>query len=316
MKLLLKLVAVLVVLLIVAVVGAFFFIDAIAKSAIERGGTFALGVDTTLDRADVGVFDGRFAMSGLTVANPGGFSAPHFLRLGDGGVAVTLASLREDIIELPTLALGDLDVNIQQTGAKANYKVIVDHLKRFEGGGAGDPKPKPNPDADGARFIVRTVSIRDVKVHVDAAPKGLPTPVKLTIPISTIELRDIGTESDRGVLLGELADIIVKAVLAAVIEQGGDLLPATLLNDLSGALSQLSSLGDVGVEMVSTMTAEARQAVETALGDVARQIENVGDVGKAVQGVGDELGKIGKEGEKALKGVGDLIGGAGKKKGG
>ena len=41
-------------------------IDTIAKQGVERGATYALQVPTTLDKADVGIMSGTFAMSGLS----------------------------------------------------------------------------------------------------------------------------------------------------------------------------------------------------------------------------------------------------------
>ena len=84
MRKLIWLVIILVVLLAAGLIAAFFYIDSIAKQAVERGGTYALGVNTTLRKADVEVFSGAVTLNGLRVANPEGFAADHFLRLGEG----------------------------------------------------------------------------------------------------------------------------------------------------------------------------------------------------------------------------------------
>ena len=76
MKKLIKLVAVLLILLVLATVAVALYIDTIAKTAIERGATYALGVETTLGSADVGLLSGTFSMGDLTVANPAGFESP------------------------------------------------------------------------------------------------------------------------------------------------------------------------------------------------------------------------------------------------
>ena len=65
MKLLLRLVGLVVALVVLALVAAFVYLDVAAKAAIERGGTNALGVETTVDTADVKVLAGRFEMRGL-----------------------------------------------------------------------------------------------------------------------------------------------------------------------------------------------------------------------------------------------------------
>lgn len=58
------------VLLLLGAVIAFLFIDSIAKQAIERGGFYALGVETELDSTDIGLFSGQFRLDVLHVANP------------------------------------------------------------------------------------------------------------------------------------------------------------------------------------------------------------------------------------------------------
>ena len=74
---LIKLLAVLVfaVVLLVVVIGAVLVSQAnkVARVAVEKGGTYALGVQTTLNDASIGVLSGRFGMSGLRVANAQGF---------------------------------------------------------------------------------------------------------------------------------------------------------------------------------------------------------------------------------------------------
>lgn len=143
MKMLVKLAVGVVVLLLVAVVAVFLFVDAIAKGAIERGATYALGVQTTLGSADVGITSGEFGMKGLRVANPEGFASDHFMTLGSGVVAVSLGTLRQDVVELPLLALSGIDLRLEKKGALSNYKVIVDHLKSLQTGtGAGGKRPR------------------------------------------------------------------------------------------------------------------------------------------------------------------------------
>src|SRR5687767_9294603 len=98
MKIALRALAVIVVLVLVAVVAVVLGIDSIARKAIEKGGTYALGVDTKLAKADIGLFAGTTELGGLTVANPPGFEATPFLSLGHAELAVTLGSLQSDVI--------------------------------------------------------------------------------------------------------------------------------------------------------------------------------------------------------------------------
>ena len=71
-KTLLVLVAALV---IISFVGSL-IVDRLIKAGIEKGATHALGVETQLDKADLGIVSGRFSLSGLRVTNPESFHRP------------------------------------------------------------------------------------------------------------------------------------------------------------------------------------------------------------------------------------------------
>ena len=81
-----------VVVVVVLVVVVFLWIDHLAKMGIEKGSTYALGVDTTVDSVDIGILAGRSELSGLTVSNPKGFQTSHFLSLGNGVLPRTPSS--------------------------------------------------------------------------------------------------------------------------------------------------------------------------------------------------------------------------------
>lgn len=287
MKKILRLVLVLVILLIAAVGVGFLYIDSIAKHGIEKGGTYALGVQTTLDSADVGVFDGTFAMSGLKVANPAGFKSDAFMSLGEGGVSVSFGSLRQEVVELPTLTLSTLAVNLENKDGKANYQTIMDNLKRFE---------STEPAEEGKRFVIREVLIRDVTINVEVLPLGgaLST---VTVPIKEISMKNVGESGvgKSGLTLGELAGLIVKTVFAAAIQNGKNLIPGDVLNGLGEGLKGLEGLGGVAV----SIGGEAMKQVDSLFKGAAGELNKVGE---GLKGVGEGLGE-------GLKGVGDGLGG-------
>jgi hypothetical protein len=254
--------------LLLGVVLAFVFIDAIAKAGIEKGATYALGVETSLGSADVGVFSGTFEMSGLLIDNPAGFEdSPHFLKLDNGKVDVSLGSLQQDVVQVPLFAIDGVDVQLISSGGKSNYGVILDNLSRFESKEEA-PKEEAPPEEGGKKFVIREIVIRNVHVHADLLPIG----GKLTrvhVPIDEIRLQDVGTGSDQGVSIADLSGILVKAILKAAVEKGGDL-PKEIAGELNKGLKALKGLGEDAVEGVG----KAGKAV-------------IDEAGKAIKGIGD-----------------------------
>jgi len=303
---LLGVVGVIVVFLLAIAVGTVFaYIDGIARQAVERGGTYALGVPTQLASADVRVFGGSFEMQGLNVQNPTGFTTPHFLNLGKGGVAVSLASLRSDVIELPTLSLDGISVNLERTGGKTNYGVILDNIKKLE---SGEKPPEPKTSSGKEKlFVIRKVEINDIRVHAALSPVQIPVGgvgdlTKLDIVIPQIVLTDVGTGSQQGLPMRELATVLVKAVLAAVVEKAGDVLPADLLNDLRGQLANLSSLQDLGIGMSADAVQQIGERLSEAAAGVTQQAE------KAVEDAKDAAGRAVDDAKKEIeRGIENLI---------
>lgn len=283
MKKMKKIVLGVVALVVILIVSAFVWIDHVAKVAVERGATFALGVDTSLDSMDVGVFSGSVEMAELDVANPSGFESPHFLHLGEGRVAVSLGSLMEDKVVVPELTLTGTGMNLERRAGKANYQVILDNLKKFE---SKENQPAEQQEA-GKKFLFEKIAIRDVRVQVDLLPVGGKL-TRLPITIEGIELRNVGSDSDQGVQMAELTSILLKAILASVVDKAGDLMPADVARELSKGLDGLKGLGDTTVQVVGEVTTQAGEAAN----QVGEKVdEAIKDGGKSLEEAGKKLGE-------------------------
>lgn len=301
-------------LVIVAVVGVFVYIDQIARSAVERGATYALGVQTTLGHMDVGVLDGRIDLGDLRVTNPPGFVSDHFLTLGKGGTAVALESLRKDTVEVSEISLSKVGMSLEKRGGKSNYEPIVEHLQSLSKESEGSSEPPPEETGSGKHFIVRKITIDDITVDVEVLPLG-GSLTRLPIEIERIELKDIGTGKDNGVLLSELTGIVTKAILEAVAKRAGSILPGEIAAELNKSLAGLVGLGDTSLKIVGDVTATIGGEIVKvgAAGEqLMRAIEQGGKdivegTGKVIEGTGEVLGETAKAGGEVVEGVAEGV---------
>ena len=158
----------LLVLLVVALAAVWILIDLIAKAAVEKGGTMAMGVPTSVKSMSIGVLGGQAKISELRVANPPGYETSHFFSLQRGQVNVTLGSLMHETVEIPYLELSGIEVNLEKKEGKANYDVILANLKKMESGTGGDQPGQPPPEkGPGKKFIIRELVIKDVTARAD-----------------------------------------------------------------------------------------------------------------------------------------------------
>lgn len=301
LKKLLLLAGVLFLLVIIGVVVAFFAIDSIAKGAIEKGGSYALGTPTTVSSVSVGVLSGKFSLNGLTVANPtsgGSFKSPQFLTLGSGGVDVSLSTLNQPTVELPKFTLSNLDVNLEKRDGKTNYGMILDHMQQVTGAKSGGAAPKtPSPStADDKKYIIHDLDIQHVTIHASLVdgPDAVKDLTSVTIPIDSIRLKDVGRTgtgvAGSGATMEELTSIIVRAVLSAATDKGGGLLPADMLGDLQSKITALGDLGNLPAEVVANTAGTVEKAGQRVLDEGKKAINNAADQGK--KAINDAANKI------------------------
>jgi hypothetical protein len=236
-KTLFKFVVVIVVLLLMVLGGAALYIDQLAKSGIEKGATYALGVDTTVDSVRLAVRNGNFDLSGLDVANPAGYSEPLFLHVGSVSLNLPPEQLMEEVIRVPRIAIDDIGLTLLKNGPKANYDQILESLGRFE---SGETTAEAEPAA-AKQLIIDELVITNVAAKVTVGILGEAATVNVKVP--EIRMSNLGSDSG-GLSSAELTNVVTKAVLDAVVQSGG--IPSDLVKDLS---SQLGDLGKVNIKL-------------------------------------------------------------------
>ena len=272
------------VLVVAGLVVLFVYIDQIASSAIEKGASYALGVDTDVGFVRIGFLTGTVRTGGLDIANPPGFTNDDFLTVDSSRLEVSLESLRKDTVVVSLMAIDGVEVALEQGSGQTNYGTILANLKRFEKAGSPAPEKSTGP---GKTFVVKEVRITDVTAHL-VASAALGDAGKMDVTIPEIILRDLGAGG--GLEVGQLANVLLKAVLGAVARNGGDI-PGAVLGQLS---SGLRSLGPVSSQVVTNL---AGSTGSDALDGAARA-------------AGESVGKATSErAEEALRGLGGLFGG-------
>jgi hypothetical protein len=236
-----------------------FYLDSIIATAIEAGGTTALGVETQVEGVSIRPVAGRFGIDGLGVSNPPGFDRPHFLALRSGRVhARVIRLLREDPVVIDRIELEGIAVSLERKGGKTNYDTILANL------GTSESEPVPADDAAGPGVVIRELVIRDVDAHIALSPVGGKL-TELDVNVPEIRLSNLGSQQDP-VELRELFGTVTKAVLDAVARRS-DLLPADLARDLRGRLGRLE---DVPIELPGSV-GEAQQKLKESTPEKLRE---------------------------------------------
>lgn len=249
--------------LIVLVMAAILMLDHIARKAVEIGGEAAMGVPTTLDKLSLKPLKGEGDLEGLKIGNPEGFETPHFMRLSDGSAALDTGSLFKSTVVMNSIELSGLDIHLEKREEGANYEVI---LKNMESAEESAPEEK-----GGKQFLVERIVVRDVTVHADVIVLGKKAD-RVVLRIERIELENVGTETESGVIMSQLLGTIVKSVLVAVVQQGAKVLPKVVVTGVGAGLEKLGGAGKVAVKVVGKVSANVGDKVVDVVGGVAKGI--------------------------------------------
>jgi hypothetical protein len=255
------------------VVVAWVFLDHFAKKAVEIGGEHAMGVPTALDSIRLRPLVGHGSIEGLQISNPKGFETPYFMRLSEAKASMDVSTVFTDTVVVKSIELDGLKAHLEKRKDGSNYEVILANMKKGEEEGAsGEEEP-------GKKFLVERITVRNIDVRADVAVAG----EKLTsvdLRIDRIDLENVGSATDSGVIMSELMGTIVKAVLTAIVEQGARVLPEVMVNGLGAGLKGVGKVGFNVTVSVGGKTVKVLGGAGKAVGGAIKGIFGGGDDGE------------------------------------
>lgn len=261
-------VVVLIGLLVIGLLGAFFYLGPLVKKGVETVGAMVTRVEVRLDSARVGLLSGHGALKGLVVGNPPGYRSDAAFKLGEISVAVELRSVFRDKLHLKSVAILAPEITLEGGLKENNLTKIMANVQAFSGPGATN---QTEPAASQKKLQLDSLVIRGAKVRADLNVPGLPA-LNLTLP--DIELANLG-QGPEGITAGELTrqllSVITTKTLAAVTESVA-----------RAGKVVLEGAADAATDAARAAAGTASKAISDAAGKEAGDAAN-----KALQGVGD-----------------------------
>jgi hypothetical protein len=232
-----------------AAVFLFSSLDGIVKTIIEDVGTKVAGVKVSVGGVKISLSDGKATISGLSVANPPGFSSDPAFRLGEINVALDTGSLSKNPIVVKDVQVGAPAVSYEIASGGSNLDVIQKNIKAFtakQGGGKDAAKDEP-AKGEAKKVVIDRLAITGGQVKLAAG--GIPG-ANTTAKLGDIVLTGIGKESG-GASAAQVAQKLLDSLVAGAIKS---------------ASSFGNLLGNVGDKAKALVPADAGNAVKGLLG--------------------------------------------------
>lgn len=187
MKLVLKLFGGLFLLLILAVVGIWFYLDVIIKGAVERVGPEVTGTEVRLESSRLSLLDGSGSLNGFVVGNPDGFENPNAFTLGAIDLQIDTSTLGDDVIVINNINIVSPKIFYENGAAGDNLQTLMDNIQRNTGGSSDEES-----SGEEKKIIIERFSLSDGDITVSHSRLSN----VIEVPMPDLVLTDIGRNSN------------------------------------------------------------------------------------------------------------------------
>ena len=211
-----------IIIVVVVVVAAILFAPGFwLKTAVNSAGKTVLKTDVHLDDAKISLLTGRARLSGLTIANPSGFTEPTAIKLDAVTAQVDPKSLFSKTLNIKEVSVDGLNVTYE-TGSGKNVPMTTSNLDVLMSNVKGDSKPaameasnteaKPaTAEKHGKSIVIDMLHIKNSKMTVAAGGKS---GIAASFDLPDLQMKDIGKNgnADLATVIQQVSAPIMKSV--------------------------------------------------------------------------------------------------------
>jgi len=196
------LIAVFAVLLLVALIFYQLYanLDSMVAGAIEDVGSDVLKTDVRVTNVSIDLRQGKAVISGMTIANPEGYSSAKLFELNEVVVDLDLESLGKDVLVMDFISFRNPLINFEgDADGGSNIQTLMDNINSGSSARSGDKS-----GAEETRMIINRFEVTgaEVKAMTEMKPGE---PIEIEVP--TIKMSGIGKAQG-----GVTADVVAKEI--------------------------------------------------------------------------------------------------------
>jgi hypothetical protein len=220
MKKLIKILAVLIILFLLAIAASLYFLGSIVKAGVEKAGPKVTKTDVKLNNAKLSVFSGSGELKGFEVGNPEGYSGSA-IKVGSVALSVQPGSVMSDKVVIHSVQVLSPEISFEGNLTGNNLSKLLDNIK----GSSEKDKQATTKDEKSSqkKFQIDDFLITGAKVHVATSLLGGRA---ATLSVPEVHLTKLGEGAD-GITAAQLSEKVFAELfqntLKAVTEQIGNI---------------------------------------------------------------------------------------------
>lgn len=244
-------------------------LDSLIKTAIETYGSQATQTAVRVDQVKISLTDGAGAISGLSIANPSGFTMPNAFSLGEIRTGIDLQSLQQEpyIINEITVLAPQVFVEINRDN-KTNLNELKNNLMNgvpAQTGSKTEAPAEPSKTKE-PRLIIRRITFADGTIQARAAALDNK---EYLLKLPRLDMNNLG--GTNGATATELATEILNRLTDRATEE-------VKKKIIDAELDKLKAKADARIEeekaKIKQMTDEQKQEQEEKVKDKLKDLFN------------------------------------------
>ena len=221
---------------------AFNYLDVVVKWTLEHYGPDVTGTPVKVAEVHISPANGRGAIRGLEIGNPGGFTSGRALRLGEIRVALDPSTLTSDVVTIHELVLEAPQVTYEKGNKLTNLDLIQERIEAYakkvqaEDGSGASGRDKPRGQR--RRFIIERLVIRGAHVTMtNTSLRGQ----GLGFDLPEVQLTDVGRRQG-GLTASEVAQVVASQFQQKIAQKVLTNVDALRRGGVEGAIDALKGL--------------------------------------------------------------------------
>ena len=181
-------------------------LDGLVKDVIEQVGSEATGTAVKVGGVELSLTDGAGSITGLSIANPAGYSPNSLFTMESIGVDIDPATLADDVIVIESIVIDGARVLAEQAGSSTNIQALMDGMSAGgDGADSGDAS-----GASGPMLAVQKIRFTNGNLNLKSDVFG-----ERTLTLADFTLNNLGS-ADEGLTPDELGSEIAAGLLGQV----------------------------------------------------------------------------------------------------
>ena len=198
----------------------FFPLEMIVKKVVNKYGSEVTGTDVSLQGFSLDPLDGHVEVKEITVANPTNYKTKYAVKLGNISVKVNMDSVITDTIIIDEILVNKPIISYEMLSlTQNNIADIINNINKYSAPKADTTaevnitEEKTTDSSSAKKVIIKKLTISNGEIN--GAMTVAPDVVSASIPLPTIELKNIGEKSE-GISVAKSIALVMNKLLSSV----------------------------------------------------------------------------------------------------